>query len=111
MKNQIVRAYFRKYNRNPFKMFGPENVAFVVINVPVNATVAQMLEVAHAAGAPTGTHQNGIFQLETELGVWQRQDQMRIDVSTDRRAEKVQFSSFEDLQREGFIRTSARQAV
>ena len=93
-----VNAYFRAYNRDPERMFSPANVRFVRVRVPRDATPMDMLAAAHSAGAPEGTHQSGVYQLETPHGVWSRADRMRLDFTTLRRADKVQYWTWEELQ-------------
>lgn len=66
-RTQVVTALYHTYNREPKKM-GVYAVEFVA---PVDATVEQLIELAHEHGATVGDHSlAGVFEIQTPVGRW-----------------------------------------
>lgn len=47
------------------------------VEVPDDATVDEILAVAHAAGMPKGSSRSGVFQIQTDNGIFQHADARR----------------------------------
>lgn len=73
--------FHRRHNNDPAKRNSDGNVDCYVFDVPARATLADILEKAHGGGIGIGTSQSGIFQVQTDRGIYSRTDGMRLDVS------------------------------
>lgn len=97
MTNQ-VDIFFRREN----KKFDPENIFtyrfFVDYPVDTPAAVQRILDMAAERRICRGSARSGIFQVQTDDGIWTHINERRIDFSTPRRAANVTFQSWEELE-------------
>ena len=72
-------TYFsRTYNRNPANA----RTRVCEASVSSTATLAELLEAGHAAGASKGGRgrtQGGTFEIQTDLGIWSSDDGGKLD--------------------------------
>lgn len=64
------------------------------IEVPVNATLADILAAAYAAGMPKGSARAGCYEVHTDLGIWSSPTRSRLNPRT------AVFRSWEQLDAE-----------
>ena len=57
-----------------------------------------MLDATFAAGIPRSSARGGIFEIHTDLGIWQHVDSRRMDPTTPAKAAKCVFTSWEDFE-------------
>jgi len=72
MTNRID-IFYRTFNRRP----GAGQVREYFIPAPADTSLANLLEAAHQAGVPlggAGRQYGGIFELQTDAGIWSTQD-------------------------------------
>ena len=93
-------AFWRAWNRDASKRNSSSNVRTARFAAPATATISDLLELARAAGASCGTAQTGVFEIQTDDGIWQHTGGQKIDVSTTRRAANVQFRTWDQLDAE-----------
>jgi hypothetical protein len=86
--------FYRTWNKVPER----QRVLHYCIDVPASATLDQIISTARKLGVGRGTHQTGIFEVQTDQGIYSRADGCRLDVSTPGRAAKVIFKSWEQLE-------------
>ena len=67
------------------------------LELPRHTALADALTAALDAGMPKGSHRTGCFEVQTGQGIWQQTDGNRIDLTTPRKAAKVEFTSWEEL--------------
>jgi hypothetical protein len=58
------------------------------------------LEFAWASGMPKGSHRSGCFQVQSAFGIWRQVEGNRFDCSTPRKAAKIQFKTWDQLEQE-----------
>lgn len=69
-KRVAVTALYHTYNRDPKKM----GTYAVEYDAPADATLEQLIELAHKHGATVGDHSlAGVYQVQTPAGVWVNQ--------------------------------------
>lgn len=91
-------VFFRLYHRELARTLSPENVRSIRILVPVDATIADIIHAAHEAGASVGSSRSGIFEVQTDTGIWSRADGGKLEVDTERKLSKIVFRSWEALE-------------
>ena len=69
-----IDAFYRTYNKVESKMMSSANVRSVSVEVAADATPAEMIAAALAAGASIGTSRTGIYEIQTDDGIWTRTD-------------------------------------
>jgi len=100
-------CFFRRWNRDPAKRFATRNVRVVTVEVEASASLPEILAAALKRGASKGTHQTGIFEVQTDRGIYDRADGMRLDVSTPLKAAKVRFKTWDQLEAEELAQPGA----
>lgn len=97
MKN-AVDIFFRRESRQ----FKPESIYTYRLNVdfPVNTpqAVQRIMDIAAAQRISRGSARSGIFQIQSNDGIWTHRNERRIDLSTPRRAALVTFQTWDELE-------------
>lgn len=73
-------VFCRTFNRRGAKFARTREI---VVMYPTGATLAQLIELAREAGASLGgrgRHQGGIFEIQTDEGIWSTADGGKLDV-------------------------------
>jgi hypothetical protein len=91
-------AYFRAWNRKPSRIFEPRNVRVVIFEAPEAVSVDELLALARAAGAAKDPGRCGIFQIQTDAGIWTASDGRTIRTSSPGLRARVRFHSWEALE-------------
>jgi hypothetical protein len=87
--------FWRSYNKNTAKMMSQGNVRTERVYLPANLNCQQALDYARATKAiPVGTHNNGCFEVQNDRGSWIHEDGKKIDMTTPRKAAKVEWLPF-----------------
>lgn len=63
-------CFFRAWHRDQARMFSDRNVRVVLVEAPADATIDVILGLALDAGASKGNGRTGIFQVQTDIGIW-----------------------------------------
>jgi hypothetical protein len=66
--------------------------------LPNNTDIKDALAMARANGMPKGSQRSGCFEVQNDNGIWQREGAGRMDFSTPRKAAKVRFTSWDELE-------------
>lgn len=96
MQTQTVDAFYKTFNRVPEK----RRTLSLRFEAPVGATLAELLATYIAAGGTRGSHETGVFEMQTDAGIWSHRDEKRMDASTARRAASCEFKTWEELDAE-----------
>ncbi len=70
------------------------------LTLPDDTDLQNALDAARKAGAPKGSHRTGIFEVQTSRGIFYHEEENRIDLRTPRKAAKVIFKTWEQLEEE-----------
>lgn len=62
---------FTETNRRPWLDHVARGAAVYAVEVAPDATLAEILDAARAAGVPQGTQRAGVFEVQTDAGIWQ----------------------------------------
>jgi hypothetical protein len=74
---------------------------YAIVTASTTSCACDVLAMAIANhDVPKGSHRTGVFEMQNDLGIYSRDDLMRIDFSTPRRAAKVNFKTWEEMERE-----------
>jgi hypothetical protein len=65
-----VDSFFRRWNKNPMKLHATDNSVSVRFEAPTGCALEQLLNLAHKAGASLGTWQTGVYEIQTDEGIW-----------------------------------------
>ena len=94
--------YARAQNSDYAKMRSDENVRYAIVSIPVEITtcaeaIAYAIENRRIG---RGTHQSGCFEVSNDIGMWWHKDGNRMDFSTPRKAAKVIYKTWEQMEAE-----------
>ena len=70
----LANVFYRAYNRDNAKMMSAANVRDLTLEIEPAAGLDQILEAAYAAGASKGSSRSGVFEVQTDSGIWDRED-------------------------------------
>ncbi len=87
--------FFRRTERKAFTKNRP--ALGITMQLPAGTTLAQALEAYYEAGNPKGSHRSGVFEVQTDEGIYEQVDGNRIDLSTKRSAAKTIVRTWEQL--------------
>ncbi len=59
-------VFYKTYNR----VVSRARTLYVVVEVPETATLGEILAAAFAAGCPRGNRGSGVFEIQTDLGIF-----------------------------------------
>lgn len=91
-------CFYRRYNRDRARMFSARNVAEVLVEVPVDASLADILAAAYSAARKVpGDRATGIYEVQTDLGIYRSSDERCIDLTTAVGRARVSFRTWEQL--------------
>lgn len=90
-----VDAFFRTYNRHVER----RRVVCVVFEAREGAELAELLELAHKAGAKGRGSSTGIFELQTDEGIWSREDGKPLERRSGKLAAFATWAKLEELER------------
>jgi hypothetical protein len=105
----LVQAFFRtrKHDRNAAGEsvdlhWSKQESRAVDFFVPADrqTDLAYLVVRAREAGAPRGSFQTGVYEIQTDAGIWQRADLMRLDTDTPAKAAKAVFKTWAQLEAE-----------
>lgn len=102
---QKVSVHWRAYNRSFEKMMSDENQRDMVLDAPAGASLVDVLLLARAAGLPVGSFQSGIYEVQTNEGMYRRADGMKLckDPTKGLTADEVRkavFKTWDQLEQE-----------
>lgn len=84
--------------RSEGKNFDPMVQDSVNVDLPAGLDLQTALETARSNGLiGKGSHRSGCFEVWCDRGIWTSTVSKRIDLSTDRKAAKVVFASWDDM--------------
>ena len=69
----------------------------VVMWLPEGTSLEAALNAYYSAGWPKGSHRSGVSEVQTDAGIYEQKDGNRIDLSTPRKAAKVFFKTWAEL--------------
>lgn len=58
-----------------------------------------LMRAAEKAKGGRGSFVTGVFQIQTDWGIWSRADQRRLDADTPRKAAKAYFATWDEMER------------
>ena len=96
-----VDIFFRKENKN----FKPDNIFGKDILIDTKLTdkgrsyedLQAILDYIYSNGLHgTGTHRSGIFEVQTDHGIWYQKFEKKIDLSTERKRNLTTFLTWEE---------------
>lgn len=96
----LVDVFYRTYNSDRAKMLSDANVRSVRVEVAAGAGLAEILEAAWRAGASKGSSRSGIFEVQTEAGIWAQLDGGKIDLTTGPGRARAVFRTWDELEAE-----------
>lgn len=70
------------------------------VMLPADTDIADAVETAIYFGMPIGSNRSGCYQVQSDAGIWEQVDGNRMDFSTPRKAAKVEFKSWEQMEAE-----------
>jgi len=88
----VIDVFFRRYNRSLERTLSAGNVVVVQLDLPADTGLPDILAAAYRAGASKGSSRSGIFEVQTDIGIWSREDGGKIDPPT-----RARFSSWSAL--------------
>ena len=91
-------ARFDVFYRAEGRRFSRENVSYLQVDAPENATVLEVLRIARSAGLPKGSARAGAFEVQGPRGVWTTVKSRKIDLSTDKRAANLVFATWDAME-------------
>lgn len=68
------------------------------LELPTGTDIEEAIAAAREAGMPRGSHRCGCFEVQCERGVWAQVEGNRMDFTTARKAAKVQFLTWEEME-------------
>lgn len=72
---------------------------YASLTLPLNTPLADALATALDLGAiPTGSNRTGCFEVQNDAGIFSHAAGKRIDLSTPRKAAKVSFQTWEEVE-------------
>lgn len=71
------------------------NVRVYSFMIPEGVSIGDGLRIAKSKGLPKGTHSKGCFEIQNERGIFSHRNGKRIDVSTERRRQNIDFIPWE----------------
>lgn len=90
-------CHFRLYNRDRARVLSSRNAVCVQVEVPDDATLPAILAAARSAGAPIGNTLTGVYEVQTDRGIFDRPDKMKLDGSA-RRLAAARFRTWAELE-------------
>lgn len=63
-------CFFRTWNRDKAKTMSPANVRIVSVEVEPGEGAEAIIRKAWTAGASKGNGQTGVFEIQTDKGIW-----------------------------------------
>jgi len=58
----------------------------------------QIIATAHSLGVAKGSRRSGIFEVQTDEGIWRHTNERRIDTSTERTRRNVEWATWDELE-------------
>ena len=90
--------FFQRTERRNFDL---DNVVCGELRLPRNTDLATAISLAIRARVIShGSHRSGVFQVQTDDGIFSQVNDRRIDLSTPRRAALVTMKTWEQLEEE-----------
>lgn len=86
------------YNRDTARTMSPANVRSIRIQVRDIKNIDDILEAAYRAGAPKGSSRSGIFEVQTDDGIWMRDDGAKFNLATNTGRAAVRFRTWDELE-------------
>jgi hypothetical protein len=74
-----VDIFWRTYNRDPARQTRPENVRWIRLELAADLGLPEILTAAIRAGVSKGSSASGIFEVQTDAGIWDRPDGGKLD--------------------------------
>lgn len=90
--------FFHKGERTNYEEAVAAPARCWTFDLPDGTTIAEAMTHAYANGLPRGSARLGCIEIQNDRGVYSREDGKRIDVSTPRRADKVIFKTWEQIE-------------
>lgn len=99
--------FFRRFNRDIVRLRSERNVDYATLELPKAWTCEQALRFAREHRAiPVGAHNTGCFQVQNDLGIYNHVDANKIDFATPRKAAKVEYKTWEQVEAEELAATA-----
>lgn len=70
----------------------------ITLELAANMNLEDALAAARAAGMPKGSYRTGCFEVQNDLGIWEHATASKIDLSTPRKAAKVSFRTWDQVE-------------
>ena len=90
-------CFFRLYNRDRARVLSSRNQRYVTVHVADGAELGEILAAARSAGAPVGNTLTGVYEVQTDRGIYDRPDARKLD-GTPRRLAAARFRTWADLE-------------
>lgn len=82
------------FHRPENKHFSKDRVKVFGFEAPAGSTLEQLLAAGYAVGVPRGSHRGGVFEIQTDEGIWSSPTDSRLDPKT------AVFKTWEQLEKE-----------
>lgn len=92
--------FFRLHHPSLARVLSPQNVRSMRLCFPEGTDIATIVRAALAAGAPIGSSRSGIFEVQTDDGIYAREDGGKLNVDTERKVAKIKFQTWDSLEAE-----------
>lgn len=67
--------FYHETNRRPWPEQVARGASSLRFEVPDNATLPEMVAIAHKRGLPQGTQRSGLFEVQTDAGIYAHQNE------------------------------------
>jgi hypothetical protein len=95
-------CFYRAYNRDQARMLSERNVRCVSVEVDSAADLGTILAAGYAASGhtPFAHRCTGIYEVQTDRGIFSALDERALDPRSPRAAARVVFKSWDELEAE-----------
>lgn len=93
-------AFYRGGSNNtPLERREVYDVSFPCATEAEARDLPVLMRAAEQAKGSRGSFVTGVFQIQTDWGIWSRADSMRLDTDTPRKAAKAYFATWDEMER------------
>lgn len=97
-----IDVFFRTYNKDKAKMLSESNKRELKTEIADAdaGDIDKLLAAAWKAGAGKGNSHSGVYEIQTDHGVWDSIDGRKINVDTDTGRTRIRFRTWAELETE-----------
>jgi hypothetical protein len=86
-------------NATPLEDRPVYDVSFPCLTEAEARDLPALVRKAEEAKGSRGSFLTGVFEIQTDWGIWSRADKMRLDTDTPRKAAKAYFATWDEMER------------